>query len=226
MKKGTLILISGLAIALFTLAYCKESKKPLFHQEDGNYFVDNNFVINAVKEMSNDDVNQLIALENDSNYAKLTKGTCYLLTTARVTQLLRTNRLTTWNEIARLTRYDRISKILDINRGCFEVQQIDWAQFGDLKQKLDAILNKYNPALVNGNVSIVNNKIATSVVQLSDGHVDQLNKLTVAGVDEVDICADLMGPNKFTRILHTARSIKPNEDLKQKLNDILVTYQK
>ena len=95
MKKGTLILISGLALALFTLAYCKEAEKLLFYQEDGNYFVDNNFVINNAKEMSADDVKQLLALEADSNYAKLTRGTAMLIHYARVAQILRTNRLTT-----------------------------------------------------------------------------------------------------------------------------------
>jgi hypothetical protein len=225
MKKGTLILISCLAMGLFVLTYCTSSKKPLFYQEDGNYFVDNNFIVKATTAMSADDVSQLLALEADTNYSKLTKGTCFLLTTARVGQILRTGHIATLTKIARLTRYEKITRILDIHRGCFEMQQIDWAQFGDLKAKLDAILNKYNPAMVDGNISITNNQIATSAVALKADDVAQLDKMTISGADEVDICADYMGPNKFTRILRTARSIKPDKTLQKSLDKILVTYQ-
>jgi hypothetical protein len=127
-------------------------------------------------------------------------------------------------DIARLTRWTQIQKILDINRGCFELQQIDWAKFGDLKSKLDGILNKYKPALVNGNVSITNNQIATSTVELKAEHIDELNKLSIQGADEINICGDYMGPNKYSRILYFSRSVAPNKDLANRLNTILNSY--
>jgi hypothetical protein len=224
MKKGTFILISFLALALFTLSYCTSSKKPLFYQEDGNYFVDNNYIVKTAAAISADDVKQLIALDMDTSYAKLTQGAIHLIHTANVYRVLQTQQLLRIQDIARLTRINRIQKILDINRGCFETQQIDWLQYGDLKAKLDGILNKYNPALVNGNVSISNNQIATAVVELKAADIEQLDKLSIRGMDEIDICADLMGPNKYSRILRSAMTVKPDEKLTSGLNKILNTY--
>ncbi len=91
------------------------------------------------------------------------------------------------------------------------MQQIDWAQFGDLKARLDKILTKYNPATVQGNVSIVNNQIATSVAELRAEDISQLNALTVIGVDEINICGDYMGPNRYTRLIKSAKTIRPDE---------------
>lgn len=226
MKKESLILISCLAITLFTLSYCKSGVKPLFYQEDGNYFVDNNFIVKTTAPMSSEDVQQLLSLNADTSYAKLRRGNGFLLTLARVQQLVQINDIARLDKIARLTRFDRIQKILDIHRGCFELRQIDWAEFGDLKVKLDGILNKYKPALVNGNISITNNQIATSAVELKADDIAQLDKMTIAGVDEVDICGDYMGPNKYTRILKTAQTIKPDKGLEKSLNKILVAYNK
>lgn len=223
MKKGTWILLGSLAVILFTLAYCK-SQKPLFYEDNGNYFVDNNFIIKKTAEISADDVKQLIELDADPEIAKLTKGVCFLLTTVRVSTILRLNQLTKLDRVAQLTRYTQIQRILDINKGCFELQQIDWAQFGDLKARLDKILTKYNPATVQGNVSIVNNQIATSVAELRAEDISQLNALTVIGVDEINICGDYMGPNRYTRLIKSAKTIRPDEKLTQSLNKILTQY--
>jgi len=223
MKKGTLLIVGILAVVLLALSYCK-SQKPLFYQEDGNYFVDDNFVIAKTKPMSGEDVKELLALDADSNFTKMTQGKCYLLTTVNVARIQKLNQIAKLDNLARLTRYTQISKILDINKGCFELQQIDWSAFGDLKARLDKILNKYEPSLVNGNVSIVNNQIATSAVELNAEHIGQLNGITVAGADEVNICADYMGPNKFTRILKTARTVKPDKGLDDALQKILLQY--
>jgi hypothetical protein len=224
MKKGTFILISCLTIALFILSYCNKSKKPLFYQEDGNYFVDNNFIVKTTAALAPDDIKQLMALDADSSIAKLTQGAAFLLNTSNVLHILQTGRITRIQDFARLTRWDRIQRILDINRGCFETQQIDWGKFGDLKAKLDGILEKYKPALVNGNISITNNQIATSVVELKADHISQLDKLSVLGADEVNICGDYMGPNRYTRILQVARSVTPSKELTNSLNKILNTY--
>jgi len=223
MKRSTLLLVGMLAIVLLALAYCK-SQKPLFYQEGGNYFVDNNYVLTSTTKMSDEDVKQLIALDADSSFNRLTQGRSILLTTVRYTRLLRLNEIARLDRLVRLTRYTEINRILDINKGCFELQQIDWSTLGDLKSRLDKILNKYNPTLVNGNVSIANNQIATSAVELSAAHIDELNRMTVSGVDEVNICGDYMGPNKFTRILKTARTIKPDAELNKSLEKILVQY--
>lgn len=217
------MLVGMLAIVLLALAYCK-SQKPLFYQEGGNYFVDNNYVLTSTTKMSDEDVKQLIALDADSSFNRLTQGRSILLTTVRYTRLLRLNEIARLDRLVRLTRYTEINRILDINKGCFELQQIDWSTLGDLKSRLDKILNKYNPTLVNGNVSIANNQIATSAVELSAAHIDELNRMTVSGVDEVNICGDYMGPNKFTRILKTARTIKPDAELNKSLEKILVQY--
>jgi hypothetical protein len=226
MKKNTFLLVGTLAVMLFALAYCK-SQKPLFYQEDGNYFVDDNFVIAKTKQLSEADVKQLIALDADSGYLKLTQGRLHLLTTIRISRIQRLTQISQiarLDQLARLTRYAQIQRILDINKGCFELQQIDWAAYGDLKVKLDNILNKYQPALVNGNVSIVNNQIATAAVQLSAGHISELNNITIQGADEINICGDYMGPNKFTRILKTVRTIRPDDKLNVSLQKILVQY--
>jgi hypothetical protein len=224
MKKGTFILISCLAITLFTLSYCNDSKKPLFYSEDGNYFVDNNFIVKTAVPLAADDVKQLMALDADTSILKLTQGTRFLINIAQVQHIVQTAQILHLADFTRMTRWDRIQRILDINRGCFEVQQIDWTQMADLKAKLDGILNKYKPALMNGNVSITNNQIATAAVELKADHISQFDKLSVLGADEINICADLMGPNRFTRILRVARSVTPNEGLTNSLNKILNTY--
>lgn len=224
MKTRTLILIGCLVVTLFTLSYCNDSKKPLFYSEDGNYFVDNNFIVKTTAAISADDVKKLMALDADTSMATLTRGAAFLINTSNVSHILQTSQILHIQQIDRLTRWQRIQRILDINRGCFEVQQIDWAKYGDLKARLDGILNKYKPALVNGNISISNNQIATSTIELKAEDISQLNKLSIMGADEINICGDYMGPNKYSRVLQVARSVTPSKELTISLNKILNSY--
>ena len=230
MKKGTLILIGSLAIVLFTLSYCKDGEKPLFYQEDGNYFVDNNFIVKSTTAMSDEDVNQLISLDTDTNYAKLTKGSAVIIHTAHTLHILQTAHILHLEQIAQLSHYDKLRIInhrvsLD-ERGANELGPDVWTRFGDLKSRLDAILNKYKPALVNGNVSIRNNQVATAVVELNAADIDQLNKMSVRGVDEINQCGEYMGPNQFTHIVQTVVRVKPDKALTKSLNKILSAYNK
>jgi hypothetical protein len=199
MKKQSFILLSFLAISLVLLAYCTEPTKPLFYTEGGNYIVNDNFLIKSSEPMSANDINQLITL--DTAYAKLTKGKCILLTTQRVQNILGIRNLNKFDRLDNLNRYDQVKFIVDLNRGCFESQQIDWAQFGDLKTRLDAILDKYKPARIDGNISIWANRVATEAVRLDEVSINQLYSATFSGVNEKAICGDYMGPKKLNQLI-------------------------
>lgn len=225
MKKESLIIIGCLALGLVIMSQCTNGAadgKPLFFQQDGNYVVDNNFIIKTAVPMSSEDVQQLISL--DTSYAKLTKGTAILTHVIDKLQILRIGDIAQLDRVARIQQLDKIQKILDIQKGCLQVAQIDWAQFGDLKTKLDAILTKYKPATLDGNFSIYNNQIATKVASLDANVVSALNELTIRGANEIDICGDYMGPKTYVNVLHHTINNPFDQNRLSKVNQVLAKY--
>lgn len=225
MKKESLIMIGCLALGLVIMSQCKGGPgdgKPLFFQDGGNYVVDNNFIVKTAAPMSSNDIQQLITL--DTAYAKLTKGTLILSHIADRLQLLHVNEIAQLDKIARLQQIEKIQKVLDFQKGCLQAAQIDWAQFGDLKTKLDGIFAKYKPATLDGNYSIYNNNIATAVASLDAKAVSTLNQLTIRGANEIDICGDYMGPKMYTNVLLHTQSLPFDQSRLSKINQILVQY--
>lgn len=225
MKKESLIIIGCLALGLIIMSQCKRGEgdgKPLFYQDNGNYVVDGNFVVKAASPMSAEDIQQLIAL--DTAYAKLTNGAAILTYVVNKWNLVRINEINRLDRLVRLQQIDRIQKILDFQHGCLQVAQIDWAQYGDLKNKLDAIFTKYKPATVDGNYAIYNNQIATSVAALDAKSVSTLNELTIRGADEINICGEYMGPKMFVNVLHHTQGIPFDQERLTKINSVLAQY--
>ncbi|MBF03072.1 MAG: hypothetical protein CMP76_07230 [Flavobacterium sp.] len=186
------------------------------YNEAGNYLVDGNFLIQSTKEISSGDIEKLLALNKE--YADQIKGKAFL------SYLVNTQQIQFIQRIQNLDRISRIQRINFIHKGCFETAQIDWSQFGDLKSQLDEILNKYKPELINGNVAISNNQIATKAVRMSDKDINTLSKLSIYGLDDANICGDFMGVNKYSRVLFRVNNVAPDKELQTRLEGVIQQY--
>lgn len=215
MKLKTISLIACLVLGVFILSQCKP-RKSLLYNEAGNYLVDGNFLIQSTKEISSGDIEKLLALNKE--YADQIKGKAFL------SYLVNTQQIQFIQRIQNLDRISRIQRINFIHKGCFETAQIDWSQFGDLKSQLDEILNKYKPELINGNVAISNNQIATKAVRMSDKDINTLSKLSVYGLDDANICGDFMGVNKYSRVLFRVNNVAPDKELQTRLEGVIQQY--
>lgn len=221
MRTKTLLVIGVIAFGLVLFSQCKP-KKMLVYNEDGNYIVDNNFLIKDAKEMSRTDIDGLIAL--DKEYAKIGGAGFlnYIINTQRiqhVAQIQQITRIQTWDRVAKFT------KLNIIHRGCFERADIDWNSFGDIKVRLDKILSKYQFASLDGNVGITANKIVVNAAKLSEKDMGTFNRLSVAGLDENNICNDYMGNRAFTRLLIRTTRTPFDENLNQQVINVIKQYQ-
>jgi hypothetical protein len=232
MKTRTLTLIGIITLGVFGLAKCESDDSLLSNQNSvngkfliknkreipqANYAVDENFLIKSTKEISDVDIKKLLYL--NEKYAPLTKGKTFLNYIVNTQQI---RQLTIFDHLSQISRIQRLNQI---HKGCFEKAQIDWLQFRDLKLQLDAVLNKYSPALVNQNVSIVNNQITTKVVRINDEHISKLGGISIYGIDDATICGDYMGLNKFTTFLRSVNNVGINEELNIRLEEIISQYQ-
>lgn len=215
MKIKTISLIVSLALGVLILSQCKP-KKSLLYNETGNYLVDGNFLIQDTKEISSGDIDKLLSLNKE--YADRIQGAAFL------SYIVHTQRIQFLQRIQKLDRISRIQKINFIHKGCFEKAELNWAQFGNLKDQLDLILDKYKPTLINGNVSITNNRIATRATKMSDKDISTLSSLSIYGLSDANICGDFMGINKFSRILFRVNTVTPDRDLQTRLNGIIKQY--
>ena len=215
MKIKTISLIACLALGVFILSQCKPEKS-LLYNESGNYLVDGNFLIQNTKEISTDDINKLLSL--DKEYADITKGKAFL------NYIVNTQQIQFLQRIQNLDKISRIQKINFIHKGCFERAEIDWSQFGELKNQLDQILNKYNPTLINGNIAITNNQIATKAIKMSEKDISTLSSISIYGLDDANICGDFMGVNKYSRVLFRVNNVAPDKDLQIRLEGIINQY--
>jgi hypothetical protein len=217
MKTQSFIFIGLIAFSLIAMSFYSQGKGLFMH--NGNYVVQDNFVIKGTKQMAAEDIAQLIAL--DQEFAKKIPGNNFLTYLVTKQNLLRVNK---FDKITRLTRFQRITKFNDINRGCLETANIDWAQYGDLKQKLDGIFKKYEAKAINGTYAIYNNQVAIDFKAMSKADITSLNKLSKFGVDEVNICGDYMGVKAFNHFLTRVQKVQVNQDLLKKTSEIMNKY--
>jgi hypothetical protein len=243
MKTKTLTLIGLMALGIFTLTQCESDdavlgnkgttdSKLLVNTSKGeagmNYVVDDNYLVRNGEKISADDIQKLLDL--DLKYADLTKGRAflhYIVDTQRIRHFIDYQRIINFQRILDFQNLDRISRFQRINvihRGCFENAQIDWKEFGDLKSQLDGILDKYSPTLINENVSITDNVIATKAIKINDRHINQFDKMSIYGIDDADICGDYMGRNRFTRVLQTTNRVVANPELTIRLEKVISQY--
>ena len=216
MRTKTLLLIGVIALGLVLFSQCKP-KKMLIYNEDGNFIVDNNFLIKDAKEMSRTDIESLIAL--DKEYTKI-GGTGFLNYIVNTQKIQHIARIQTWDQVAKFTKLNMIHK------GCFERADIDWNSFGDIKVRLDKILSKYQFASLDGNVAITANKIVVNAAKLSEQDMATFNRLSVVGIDENNICNDYMGTKAFSRMLIRTTRTPFDENLNQQVINVIKQYQK
>jgi hypothetical protein len=235
MKTKTLTIIGVISLGVFILSHCESDGSLLSERQsnqllngvfstknsqrlaEGNYVVDDNYLIKSTAEISKDDMKKLMLL--DKKYADLTKGRTFLH------YIVNTQKIKVLTHIQDFDRISRIQKINFIYRGCFEKAQIDWKEFGDLKSQLDRILEKYSPQLINENISITDNQIATKAIRIEDRDMSKMSGMSIYGFDDANICGDYMGVNKFSRLLYNINSAIPNQDLNIRLNEIIKQYQ-
>jgi hypothetical protein len=215
MKTKTLLIIGVIAFGLILFSQCKP-KKMLVYNENGNYFVDNNFLIKDAKEMSRADIDGLIAL--DKEYTKF-GGSGFL------DYIVQTQIIQHVNQIKTLTRVSKIAKLNVIHKGCFDVIDINWNNYGDIKARLDNILSKYEYASLDGNIGIAGNKIVTKATKLSEQEISTFNKLSVVGIDENNICNDYMGTKAFSRLLMRTTRTPFDKNLNQQVINVIKQYQ-
>lgn len=215
MKTKTLLIIGVIAFGLILFSQCKP-KKMLVYNENGNYFVDNNFLIKDAKEMSRADIDGLIAL--DKEYTRF-GGSGFL------NYIVQTQIIQHVNQIKTLTRVSKIAKLNVIHKGCFDVIDINWNNYGDIKARLDNILSKYEYASLDGNIGITGNKIVTKATKLSEQEISTFNKLSVVGIDENNICNDYMGTKAFSRLLMRTTRTPFDKNLNQQVINVIKQYQ-
>jgi len=215
MKTKTLLIIGVIAFGLILFSQCKP-KKMLVYNENGNYFVDNNFLIKDAKEMSRADIDGLIAL--DKEYTRF-GGSGFL------NYIVQTQIIQHVNQIKTLTRVSKIAKLNVIHKGCFDVIDINWNNYGDIKARLDNILSKYEYASLDGNIGIAGNKIVTKATKLSEQEISTFNKLSVVGIDENNICNDYMGTKAFSRLLMRTTRTPFDKNLNQQVINVIKQYQ-
>jgi hypothetical protein len=225
MKKQSLLLSTFIVIGLVILSNCNNGGKCLtFYQDNGNFVVSDNYLVQSAMPMAYADIQQLISL--DTAYAKLTQGKCFLLTTTTKLQVLKSGQIRFLDKVTDRKYFDNSKYFVDLTVGCFEKQQIDWAQYGDLKVRLDAILTKYNPATINGNISITNNQIATSAKALKDTDIATLvsmSKISNAGIFGYDICPP-DGSGKINRLMRKVGDGILDKNVNVRLENVLQSY--
>ncbi|KMQ59332.1 hypothetical protein ACM46_19635 [Chryseobacterium angstadtii] len=169
-----------------------------FYKEKGNYVVDNNYIIKSVKKISDDDLKSLLKLQKDYSTSLGTNFIVYKM-----------NR-----------QY--------IIRGCLLKANIDWKKYGDLKSKVDGILQKYGAKELTPNYyAIQSNQAVTQAALLTQKDITSLNKLSIRGADEYTICPPLIGRKNLTNVLmksvrNDIGGIDPK--INTRLNNILVNY--
>lgn len=214
MKTKTLLVIGVIAVGLVLFSQ-RKPQKMLIYNENGNYIVDNNFLIKDAKEMSRADLNGLIAL--DKEYTKI-GGAGFLNYIVHTQRIQHITRIKTWVHVAKFT------KLNIIHKGCFERADIDWKSYGDIKVRLDKIVSKYKYASLDGNIGIIANKIAVNATKLSKKDISTFNRLTIVGIDENNICNDYMGTKAFSRILTRTTRTPFDQKLNKEVINVIQQY--
>jgi hypothetical protein len=226
MNKLSVLLMSGLLSVSLIYSSFIQGSKPLFFQENGNYVVNDNYIINKTTKMSDGDIKRLFEL--DKEFATRVKGKgflyygCFDNMIQRVSAVAKVDK---FNALSRIKNLSRLTEVNQINQGCLDVRDLDWSQFLDLKKNIDEVLTKYNPALINGNIAINNNMIATNVTQIRSADMSKLSSMTIRGANEVDICGDYMGKRNFSMLINHSHLGQDFSKL-GKVNVILKQYSK
>ena len=244
MKKESMFLVGLVVAGLIGFTACPSPTKVLFYQQNGNYVVDHNYILQAATKMSAADIQELVSIDKD--YLNKTQGKLILTKSGAIRTLLQIGQINQIKQIgqineggqiaqtAQIGQINQIKTILDFGQfiniqqiwqGCFEVQNIDWNQYGDLKGRLDAVLTKYKPAYIDGNIAIQGDRIITAAAKLQTADISTISAQTIKGVDEYSICPDGVNTVKnLNNILTLFRSVPFDLNERVKFDKVIVKY--
>jgi hypothetical protein len=234
MKKESMFLLGLLVVGMIAFTACPAPTKVLFFQQDGNYVLDNNYIMQAATKMSATDIEDLLRLDND--YFDKTQGKLILVNSSAIRNLTQVAETGQVNEAGKVIIGFKAPAFYfdwkgwlhktDYSVRCqYDDNIIDWKQYGDLKTRLDAILTKYNPVLVDNHYVIQGDRIATAAAQISEADISSLSLKSIRGVEEYMICPDPKGVLKVTTRLISYRNLPFDIDLREKVNVVLSKYQ-
>jgi hypothetical protein len=232
MKKESMFLLGLLVVGMIAFTACPSPTKALFFQKDGNYVVDNNYIMQAATKISTADIEELARLDYD--FYDKTQGKLILINSGAIRNLSQVAESGQLNEAGKVITDFKLPKFLDwkgwlhikqIDKGCREQAQIDWKLYGDLQPRLDVILTKYNPVLIDNHYVIQGDRIATKAFQISEADISTMSDMTKRGADDYSICPEPIGKNKFSYIIHTSRFSPLDFDLRQKFDVMVGKYQ-
>jgi hypothetical protein len=232
MKKESMFLLGLLVVGMIAFTACPSPTKVLFFQQDGNYVVDNNYIMQAATKMSATDIEELVRLDND--YFNKTQGKLIFTTTGFIRALAQKGETGQVNEGGKiidplknpiLIDWKGLLQRLLIHHGCLERNDIEWKQYGDLNTRFDAIIQKYNPAFLDGKVVIEGDRIVTAAAKISETDASSLSAMTIKGMDESDICNEFGGIKHLNHVLIVSWYLRPDFQLRDKLNVVLSKYQ-
>jgi hypothetical protein len=232
MKKESMFLLGLLVVGMIAFTACPSPTKVLFFQQDGNYVVDNNYILQAATKMSATDIEELVRL--DYEFYDKTQGQFILVNSGAIRNLTQLGEMSIVNDAGKIvTGLKSPTAFFDwkgwlhkihLTVGCLDRKDIDWKQYGDLQTRLDVIFKKYNPAIIDGHYNIQGDRIATKTVLISAADISTMSDMTKRGADDYSICPEPIGKNKFSYIIHTSRFAGFDFDLRQKLDVMVGKY--
>jgi hypothetical protein len=233
MKKESMFLLGLLVVGMIAFTACPSPTKVLFFQQDGNYVLDNNYIMQAATKMSATDIEELVRLDYD--FYDKTQGKLILINSGAIRNLTQLGEMSILNDAGKvITGFKNPTITFDwrgwlhfrlIDNGCLQRNEIDWKQYGDLKTRFDVIIQKYNPAFLDGKVVIQGDHIATAAVQISAADISSLASYSkYNGVEEYSICPDPKGKLALTTHLTTYRNVPFDLDLKQRADVLMSKY--
>ena len=196
MKKESKLLLGFIVAGLIVFSACPTPTKVLLYQQDGNFLIDNNYLLQSATKMSDGDISDLVGI--DSAFKKLTLGAAMIYHNFHVSH---------------------------IDHGCLQKAQIDWTKYGDLGKRIDFIKDKYKASLIDGNLSIQNDRIATAAVKLAETDITAISALSAYGQDEYTICPEQKGIKNLNRITIFYRSMPLDISIRQKFETLVTKYQ-
>jgi hypothetical protein len=230
MKKESMFLLGLLVVGMIAFTACPAPTKVLFFQQDGNYVVDNNYIMQAATKMSATDIEELARLDYD--FYDKTQGKLILINSGAFRNLTQRGETGQYNEADNLVidifknpKFDWkgwLQKRL-FDNGCLQRNE-DLKQYGDLLGRLDVIFKKYNPVLVDNHYVIQGDRIFTAAAKISETDINSLSVMSIRGADEYDRCPDPKGKLQFTTVLTSYHGLPFEMNSRIKVNELMAKY--
>jgi hypothetical protein len=232
MKKESMFLLGLLVVGMIAFTACPAPTKVLFFQQDGNYVLDNNYILQAATKMSATDIEELVRL--DYEFYDKTQGQIILVNSGAIRNLTQLGEMSIVNDAGKIvTGLKSPTAFFDwkgwlhkihLTVGCLDRKDIDWKQYGDLQTRLDVIFKKYNPVLLDDHYSIQGDRIATAAAKINETDINSLSAITFRGAEEYDKCPDFKGKLQRLTYLTSYHGYPFEVNSRLKANEILAKY--